>query len=80
ALPISMCIFLGAKMNAELGTRAAWRFDPKAIRDVFRLGWPAGLQFGNEILCWTLFMAWLIGVFGEIHNAAGWVALRYMHL
>jgi MATE family, multidrug efflux pump len=77
---IPMIVFLGPKMNAELRTRAAWRFDRKAIREVFNLGWPAGLQFGNEILCWSIFMAWLVGIFGEIHNAAGWVALRYMHL
>ncbi len=77
---VPMAIFLGPKLDAQLHTRAAWRPDLGAIRDVLRLGWPAGVQFGNEIVCWFIFMAYLVGRFGDLHNAAGWVALRYMHL
>ncbi len=79
-LAIPLAVFLGPRMNRELGTRAAWRPDWRAIRDVFKIGWPASLQFGNEMLCWMIFMTWLVGMFGELHNAMGWVALRYMHL
>lgn len=79
-LAIPLAIFLGPRMHAELNTRAVWMPDAKAIRDVLRIGWPAGLQFGGEIVCWAVFMTVLVGMFGELHNAAGWIALRYMHL
>jgi len=79
-LAIPLAIFLGPRMNRELGTRAAYRPDWRAVCDVFKIGWPASLQFGNEMLCWMVFMTWLIGTFGELHNAMGWIVLRYMHL
>jgi multidrug resistance protein, MATE family len=47
---------------------------------VFRLGWPNGLQFSNEIVCWALFMSYLVGLFGPLHQVAGWGTLRYMHM
>jgi MATE family multidrug resistance protein len=79
-LAIPLVVFLGPKLNRELGTRAAWRFDRRAIRDILRIGWPAGLQSGNEIVCWGVFMVYLVGLFGDLQSAAGWIALRYMHM
>lgn len=77
---IPMAIFLGPAMNRELKTRAAWRPDQSAIRDLLRVGWPAAMQYGNEIICWSIFMTTLVGYFGEQHMSAGWIALQYMHL
>jgi len=79
-LLIPLAMFLGSKMHAELGTRDAWRPDWRAMRQLWSVGWPRGLTFGNEMVCWSVFMIYLIGTFGEAHNAAGWIALRYMHL
>ncbi|MDX1385019.1 MAG: MATE family efflux transporter, partial [Thermoanaerobaculia bacterium] len=79
-LAIPAAIFLGPRMNRELGTRAAWRPSLEAIRGLFRIGWPGALQFGNEIVCWSIFMTVLVGRFGENHMTAAWVALGYMHL
>ena len=77
---IPLTLFLGAKMNAELGTRSAWRPHFKTMRELWRVGWPRSLTFGNEMLCWAIFMTYLIGTFGQAHNTAGWIVLRYMHL
>ena len=77
---IPLCVFLGPKMNAELKTRSAWRPNWKAIVDLLRIGWPAAVQYGNEIICWSIFMVILVGKFGTDHMAAGWIALSYMHL
>lgn len=77
---IPLAIFLGPKMNAELHSRSQWRPSWKPVRDLLRVGWPAAMQYGNEITCWSLFMSVLIGVFGEDHMTAGWIALTYMHL
>lgn len=79
-LAIPAMIFLGRRMNAQYGTRRAWRFNPRALKDLLRIGWPAAIQWGNEIICWSIFMTYLVGVFGETHMAAGWIALAYMHL
>lgn len=79
-LLIPLSVFLGPKMHAELGTRDAWRPDWRAMRLLWRVGWPRALTFGNEMVCWSVFMIYLIGTFGEAHNSAGWIALRYMHL
>lgn len=77
---IPIAVFLGPKMNRELKSRSAWKPKLKPIRDLCRIGWPAAVQYGNEIICWSLFMTVMVGKFGENHMTAGWIALGYMHL
>ncbi|MSR44018.1 MAG: MATE family efflux transporter [Phycisphaerales bacterium] len=77
---IPLAIFLGPKMARTFATRSSWRPDVGAIKDLLRVGWPASLQFGNEMFCWSVFMTVLVGAFGTAHLAAGWIVLRYMHL
>ena len=79
-LSIPAMIFLGPKMHAELATRAAWRPGWNTIRDLLKLGWPAGIQWGNELVCWAIFMTILVGAFGENHMAACSIAFGYMSL
>ncbi|MFO0874185.1 MAG: MATE family efflux transporter [Phycisphaerales bacterium] len=79
-LLIPLAVFLGRRMNALYGTRSAWRFDAGPIRDLVRLGWPAAVQWGGEIVCWSIFMSVLCGRFGNDHMTAGWATLSYMHL
>jgi MATE family multidrug resistance protein len=77
---IPLAIFLGPRMNAELGSRRAWRPRLQPMRELTRIGWPAAVQYGNELICWSIFMTVLVGKFGEDHMTAGWIALGYMHL
>lgn len=79
-LSIPLAVFLGPKLHAALGTRHAWRFSLPHARRLIRFGWPGAVMFGNEMICWAYLMAVLIGHFGPVHNSAGWIALRYMHL
>jgi MATE family multidrug resistance protein len=79
-LAIPACIFLGPKMNRTYHTRSQWRVRWKPIGELLKLGWPAAVQWGSEIICWSIFMSVLVGRFGETHMAAGWIALSYMHL
>ena len=79
-LAIPAAIFLGPKLNRELCTRAAWRPRWREIVDLFRVGWPASIQMGNEIICWAALVTVLVGRFGEEHMSAGWAAIRYMHV
>ncbi len=78
AVPLTVC--LSARLDRELQIRRAWRPDWHAIREVLRLGWPAGLQLGNEMVCWAIFMTVLAGGFGSEHMTAGWSAMRFVHV
>jgi MATE family multidrug resistance protein len=79
-LAVPAAVFLGPRLNAELGTRSAWRPRLKPARELLRIGWPAAMQWGNEIAAWSIFMSVLVGKFGDDHMTAGWAALAYMHL
>jgi MATE family multidrug resistance protein len=77
---IPVALFLSPRYERLYGTRRAWRPKLAPMRDIWRIGWPAGAMFGNEIVCWWIFMSGLIATFGVAHNAAGWIVLRYMHV
>jgi multidrug resistance protein, MATE family len=79
-LSIPAMVFLGRRMHRELGTRAAWRPKWETMKDLLRIGWPAAVQWGNELICWAIFMTILVGSFGKDHLAACAVAFGYMSL
>lgn len=79
-LSIPIAVFLSPRYARLFGTRRAWRPSWAHVADILRIGWPAALMFGSEIVCWGYFMAKLVGGFGEAQNTAGWIALQYMHL
>ena len=79
-LGIPLLVFLGPKFNRLYATRAAWRWSVAHLRDIARLGWPGGLMFGNEMICWGYFMVHLVSRFGKEHATAGWIAHSYMSL
>ena len=79
-LLIPLSVFLGRTMNNEFATRRTWRVHLAPIRDLFKIGWPGAVQFGNELLCWAIFMTVLVGAFGPEHLAACAIAFGYMHL
>ncbi len=77
---IPLVVFLSRRLDAAYAVRRNWRPDFAAMRDILRLGWPAGLQFGNEMVCWAIFMTVLAGSFGSAHMTAGWAAMRFVHM
>jgi len=86
-LLIPLALFLGPRYNREFKTRAAWKPGKKIYLDILRIGWPAGAMFTNEMICWGYLMGVLLAAGGaaagenpDLHNTAGWIALRYMHL
>lgn len=64
-LALPMMVFLSPGFARTYGTRAAWRFDGMYLRDLLRVGWPAGLTFLSELVCWQYLMSNLIGRAGE---------------
>lgn len=79
-LAIPMALFLGPTYAKKFGTRGQWRLSWAHIKDLIRIGWPAGLMFGNEMICWGYFMVYLVSHFGKLHATAGWIAHQYMSL
>lgn len=79
-LAIPMAVFLGPRLNGLYKTRWAWRWSLTHVKEIFKLGWPAGLMFGNEMICWGYFMVHLVSGFGALHANAGWIAHQYMSL
>lgn len=77
---IPLAVFLSRRCDAAYATRRAWRLNAGAVRDILRIGWPSALMFGNEMVCWWVFMAGFVAKFGPAHNAASWITLQYMHL
>lgn len=84
---IPMAVFLGPKFNAAYGTRSPWKPTTRHMKDIARVGWPGAFMFFNEMMCWSYLMSVLIPKAGAaagddavLHNTAGWIGLRYMHL
>ncbi|MDP7004679.1 MAG: MATE family efflux transporter [Phycisphaerales bacterium] len=77
---IPLLIFLGPTFNNKYSTRAPWKPCLKTMRAIFKIGWPGAIQWGNEIICWALFMTVFVGKYGTNAMAAGYIALGYLHL
>jgi len=85
-LAVPVAIFLAPAFARRYATHA-WKPDWPALRDIWRIGWPGGIMTVNEMICWAYLMVVLLAAAGraagddpELHNAVGWIALRYMHM
>lgn len=74
-----MAHFLGSTKLREYGTHVIG-FCKKDIVAMLRIGTPAGLQIGLEILIWGVALVWMVGMFGTDDLAATTIVVRYMHL
>jgi MATE family multidrug resistance protein len=79
-LLIPLAVFVSPSFNRRFGTLASWRPSMPHIRELFTIGWPGALMFGNEMVCWSFFMVYLVGKFGPLHSTAGWIAHQWMSL
>jgi len=82
---IPMTIFLSPSFNRLYATRASWRPAWEPVKDILRIGWPGGVMFGNEMVCWWIFMGGFVASFDRgsalaVHGPAGWITHQYMML
>jgi len=81
---IPFLFFISKRTDAKYKTRGSWRFSWPHMKELLKLGWPAGAMWGNEIVCWWVFLAGFVPTFdkdGEsINNAAGLITMQYMHI
>jgi multidrug resistance protein, MATE family len=79
-LAMLLGVFLSGSIARQFGTRRNLRPDAGCVRDLLRVGWPAGVAFVNDVFPWTLFQNSIVAVFGEAHLAATAIAFRYIPL
>jgi multidrug resistance protein, MATE family len=72
--------FLFGKTSREFSVRQACRVSWPAIKDLVRLGAPAGVMFIGDILLWTIFMGYIMGRFGTSTLAATSILTRYWQM
>lgn len=77
---IPMAVFLSPRYIRRFSTTTQWRPSLSHMRDLYKIGWPNALMFGNEMVCWAFFMVYLVGHFGTMHSTAGWIAHQWMSM
>ena len=77
---ILLIVFLSRNTHLRFGTRFVRAVRFSHFRDIFRVGWPAGISFFIDLTTWTVFTTLLVGHFGKTHLAAAQAAARYMTL
>ncbi len=56
----------------------AWRFRWEQMKTLLKVGIPSGVQVIADVLAWSMFGMWVIGVFGTKAMAANTFMFRYM--
>ena len=56
ALVILLIAYLSRRMNAQYGTRSAWRFDAAIFRRLLRFGAPAGFEIFLNVFAFNIFV------------------------
>jgi MATE family multidrug resistance protein len=70
--------FLSRPCHEEFATRSAWQLTWTRLRQLFHIGWPAGLQSAIDVLGWGVLIVLLVGRFGKEQLAASNIAIQYM--
>lgn len=78
---ILLGVFLLGPASGPFRTRHVAGVRWRHVREILRVGWPAGLQLWNDIACWFLFSTVVVGLpFGAKHRIATVVVFRYLTL
>lgn len=73
-------VFLGRGYHGEFGTRTSYQLDPEKVRELVRIGWPAGMSFFLDVFNWSIFTMLIVGRFGDTALASHNVAIQFLHL
>lgn len=73
-------VFISHRYHEGFGTRTAYRFDPRRIRELTRIGLPSGMGMFLDIFNWGIFTSFVVGYFGAVALASHNVAISFMHV
>lgn len=76
---ILMVAFLSGPINRQYKTREMTQLRLQDMKDLFRVGWPAGVQFVNDVVPWVIMTAFISSL-GFVNLTATSVAMRWMPL
>lgn len=68
AIPVGVALWPG--FHRRFGTRSAFAPSAKKMLGLVKLGWPAGMMFVNELLCWSYLMVVLVPLGGRARALA----------
>jgi MATE family multidrug resistance protein len=71
-------VFLFSSHQRAWATRIGWQLDLRRLWHLIRLGLPAGLQGGSDVLSWTIFSVWLVGQFGTTWSSAQSALMQFV--
>lgn len=67
---IRMAMFLSSRIDKEYQSRRSLRVDFAKIRQLLKVGLPAGFSLMVHVAVWGIFLFWLVGLFGKEATAA----------
>ncbi|MCA1901773.1 MAG: MATE family efflux transporter [Candidatus Hydrogenedens sp.] len=73
-------LFIQPSIHRTYRTRTYRRFDYRRMKELIRIGIPAGLSMFLDICNWSIFTSFIIGRFGAVPLAAHNIAISFMHL
>lgn len=73
-------LFLHDTQHQRFGTRTHLRFDWRRMKELIRIGIPAGLSMFLDICNWSIFTSFIVGRFGAVALASHNIAISFMHL
>jgi multidrug resistance protein, MATE family len=73
-------LFLSGSTHREFNTRGTTGWDRVKIRELFRIGWPAGVSNFMDLANWGVFTSFIVGHFGTTALAAHAAATNIMHV
>jgi len=71
-------VFASRPIDARYRTRDTYVPDLTRLRELFRIGWPAGVEMFLEIANWAIFTSFVVGYFGAAQLAAHNIAISFM--
>jgi len=74
-----LCVFMSrtVKKHYRSGVRSP---NVKALWDLVKIGTPAALHMGMDILSWGVALVWMVGFSGTLHLAATTILVRVIHV
>ncbi len=77
-LLVMLTIFFWPSVGQKYGTYVHWRPHLRQMWQVLRLGIPAGIQQGSDILSWAVFSVGIIGSLGTVYSNAQSTVMQYL--
>jgi MATE family multidrug resistance protein len=71
-------LFLSSATLRKTYGLGSWRLNPGQMWTLIKVGVPSGIQIVADILAWSVFMMWVMGVFHTEAMAANIFVFRYM--